>query len=308
MGLVVYNDVLLPNSIIMAGISGKNIRMNERVQNQGGYDSVNVIWQRTLRQFQIGIKPMKAKQWRDLENLFEVTDAGAFGFLMEDPKDYTVDVGDGFMQPLSLGLEVGAFGSGYGVPSYQLYKRSAVMGSTRTKDRKITRVQTSALLKRGAATLVEGVGAGQVSINRDTGIVTFVADNSQAISSIVTGPSTVINFADGLGMVAAMSVGQRVYLASITGSAAATLNGKSHVVASKGLTSITLSVDTAGMVANAGTAYKYPQTTETLTWSGKFYLPVHFMDDSIDWELVRPGDYDDRLFAGPSVSLIEIRE
>jgi hypothetical protein len=36
---------------------------------------------------------------------------------------------------------------------------------------------------------------------------------------------------------------------------------------------------------------------------------VHFQNDTIDWTMVRPGsDPDDRLFAGPSVVLQEIRE
>lgn len=46
-----------------------------------------------------------------------------------------------------------------------------------------------------------------------------------------------------------------------------------------------------------------------VTWTGVFYVPVHFMNDAIDWTLMRPGsDEDNRLFAGPSVVLQEIRE
>jgi uncharacterized protein (TIGR02217 family) len=47
---------------------------------------------------------------------------------------------------------------------------------------------------------------------------------------------------------------------------------------------------------------------ESLSWSGRFAVPVHFMDDSIDWDLIAPGGYDQRFLAGPSVVLQEIRE
>ena len=53
---------------------------------------------------------------------------------------------------------------------------------------------------------------------------------------------------------------------------------------------------------------RYPQPSDTLTWSGEFFVPVHFMEDEIGWDLARPGDMQDRLIAGPSVVLQEIRE
>jgi uncharacterized protein (TIGR02217 family) len=45
-----------------------------------------------------------------------------------------------------------------------------------------------------------------------------------------------------------------------------------------------------------------------LTWSGRFYVPVHFQSDDLDWDLIAPGGYDQRFLAGPSVVLQEIRE
>lgn len=46
----------------------------------------------------------------------------------------------------------------------------------------------------------------------------------------------------------------------------------------------------------------------TLRWSGRFYVPVHFADDELNWELVSPGAYDQRFVKGVSVTLKEIRE
>jgi hypothetical protein len=45
----------------------------------------------------------------------------------------------------------------------------------------------------------------------------------------------------------------------------------------------------------------------TITWSGSFYVPVHFLNDQIDWELVVWGqDPDGRFATGPMVTLEEI--
>ncbi len=46
----------------------------------------------------------------------------------------------------------------------------------------------------------------------------------------------------------------------------------------------------------------------TLTWSGSFYVPVHFMSDDLDWDIVRSGTQSSRLMVGPNVVLQEVRE
>jgi hypothetical protein len=307
MPLTIYSNVILPESVIQAGISGRNIRLNQRSQNQGGYDTVNIIWTNTVRQYQLGIIPMLIEQWQAIEGLYEVTEAGAYGFLMQDPKDQSTDAG--LLYALVAGIPGGSIGYGYGVPAMNMYKRYTSVGSSRTKDRKITRPKSASTLKRGGSPVTIGVAAGNAAIDYDTGTVTFVADTSQAINTITIGASTILNFSNGTGMVAAMSVGQRVYISGVTGTAATTLNGLSHEISSKGATSLTISTSTTGLaVTVAGTAYKYPQTTESLAWAGEFYVPVHFVNDYIDWDLMLSGPATDRLLAGPSVTLQEVKE
>jgi uncharacterized protein (TIGR02217 family) len=45
-----------------------------------------------------------------------------------------------------------------------------------------------------------------------------------------------------------------------------------------------------------------------VTWTGRFYVPVHFQSDDIDWILEIPGPEDARFYSGPSVVLQEVRE
>ena len=306
MSLTVYSDVILPNSIVAAGVRGKNLRMNARAQTQGGYETVNAIWTRTLRQFELGIVPMQHDQWQALEGLFEVTDAGTFGFLMEDPKDNTTASGAGFMQPLLSGVTVGTIGLGYGLPTYQLLKRYTSAGSTRTKDRNIKRPKAAPALLRGGSPVTLGAGAGNAAVDTTTGIVTFVADSSSTVTAVSVGATTNVTLT---GALAGIGIGDRLYLAGLTGTDAALLNGMSHAISGLSGAVYTLSTVTTGKtITAAGSGYKYPQASETLTWTGGFYVPVHFVNDMIDWDLVLSGPYDGRLMAGPSVLLQEVRE
>lgn len=207
MPITVFSDVLLPNSVIAAGVRGKNMRLNSRVPTDSGFEAINVVWSQTLRQYELGIAPMTVAQWQAIEALHEITEGGAFGFLMEDPKDRTAVNG--------VVLAV--------VGGYQLYKRYTHADSERVKDRKITRP-----IAAGMTVAVNGVplSAGQWAVNTATGVLTVTGNPPAA----------------------------------------------------------------------------------DITWSGRFFVPVHFLDDSIDWQLVTGGPMDSRYLAGPSVVLQEVRE
>jgi len=306
MTVTVYSDVFLPSSVIAAGVRGRQRRSNSRAQNQGGFVNINVIWDETLREYEVGFIPMPVDAWQSIEGLYEITEAGAYGFLMLDPKDQKVLAGDGLLQPYTTS-DVGANGFGFGVPVYRLAKRYMTEGSSRVKHRRISRPKTAGIT-RAAAPVTVGVSAGNVSIDYNTGTVTFVADASQSITSIDEGASTTLNFSDGAGIVSALAVVQRVYVSGVSGTGASVLNGLSHVIASKGATSLTISTSTTGLTLAAGTGFKYPQSTEALAWSGDFYVPVHFANDDMDWEMLKPGQFDSRILAGPSSVLMEVRE
>jgi uncharacterized protein (TIGR02217 family) len=303
MSIVVYNDVILPNSVIAAGIRGKQIRRNMRTTAQNGVSQINVMWSQTLRSFEIGFCPMLASQWRDIEGLHEVTDGGAFGFLLEDPKDSTVTGAQGLLQPFAV-VDVGSIGFGYGVPTYKLRKRVSSIGTSRYTDRKITRPRPYAVLKRDGYTMTPTT---EYTVNLEGGTVTLVALASSSIASVGIGADTVLNFASG-ALPGVFTGGQRIYLSGISGTAATVLNGLSHEIVSVGGTSITITTATTGLTATGGTAAKYLQESNALTWEGSFYVPVHFANDEIDWELVAAGAADSRYLSGPSLTLMEIRE
>ncbi len=307
MSLTVFPDVVLSSSIIAAGIRGKNMRSNIRVSTSSGEMQINVRWARTLRQYELGVVPLSIEQWAQIEALHEVTEGGAFGFLMQDPKDRSAAAGEGFLQPYSGGLLLGTMGYGYGVPTYRLGKRYAISGTSRFKDRLITRPKDTPLVKKNGITLANGSSAGQFTIDPATGIVTIHEDASAYLDSATVGATTMLDFGSG-SFASLFATGGRVWLQGVVGTAASVLTDKSHEVLSVSGNTLTINTPTTGLTVTSALAMRYPQPSDTLTWSGEFFVPVHFMEDEIDWDLARPGDIQDRLIAGPSVVLQEIRE
>jgi uncharacterized protein (TIGR02217 family) len=213
MPITVFPDLILPSSVIAAGVRGKNMRLNSRVPTDSGFESVNVIWTKTLRQYEIGIAPMRVDQWQAIEAIHEITEGGAYGFLLEDPKDNRVASG-GIWEEVPPPA-----GASLGVTYYQMVKRYRDPKSGRTKDRRITRPK-----------------------------------------------GTILVYENG----------------ELTAAAVSPLDGIATIAGSP--------------------------DASTLSWVGSYYVPVHFLDDSIDWEMVTGGAADSRFLAGPSVLLQEVRE
>jgi uncharacterized protein (TIGR02217 family) len=208
MPIIVLSDVILSNSVISAGVRGKNMRLNARVPVDSGDETIKIVWSRTMRQFELGTVPMRISQWQAIEALHEITEGGAFGFLMSDPKDNVVSTG---------------VASAVSSTVFQLQKRYIDVGSSRYKDRIITRPRAAGFVITNSGTPISGAS---YTLDVTTGRITI--------------PSA--------------------------------------------------------------------PTAANLAWSGPFYVPVHFMEDTIDWDLIAGGSSDQRLLAGPSVVVQEIRE
>jgi uncharacterized protein (TIGR02217 family) len=215
MAITVFSDLFMPRLVIEAGVRGTQLRRNSRVTTVSGDESINVMWTRTLRQYEVGFVPMRRAAWQAIEALHEITHGGAYGFLMKDPKDSYVDVTQGVAAKIS-------------VSGYQCYKRTLEPVSGRYSDRKITRPQaTDFKLYVNNVEILPGLGFDEYWVNTDTGLMT-----------IPSGPDPAL-----------------------------------------------------------------------VTWRGHFYVPVHFMDDNIDWQMVVPSqDPDARFVAGPSTMLQEVAE
>jgi hypothetical protein len=308
MTITVLSDVIVPNSVILAGVSGTQSRQNLRTKNQGGYASVNVVRDVTLRTYQLGIAPMSVSAWADLEGIYEVTDAGAFGMLLQDPKDSSITTAQGALIGYMAGVENGTFGFGNGTALYGLRKLYTASGSTLKSARAITRPKgTPALLRNGSPVTI-GVSAGNASLSAAPVYATFVADDTRGLNSITVGATTQVALTSAMS--GPLLVGGKLWLQGVGGTAGPVLNNLAHTITNIAANVYTLSVNTAGLTETHGSAaaHKYPQPTDTLTFSSDFYVPVQFRDDDLQWELVVAGARDSRIVSGPSVYLEEIRE
>lgn len=154
--LTVYNDVILPHSVIAAaGLQGRNQRRNTRKVSQAGFQNINIDWSKTLRQYDLGFIPMLPAQWAYIEGLHEETEGGAYGFLIEDPKDCSATVATGRAALISG-------------TTYQLQKLYTSTGSSRTNLRTIKRPRASDF-----AIFTSGTPIGTYTLDAATGIVTI---------------------------------------------------------------------------------------------------------------------------------------
>jgi hypothetical protein len=309
MPITVLNDIIVDCDLVSASVRGKQMRNNSRAMLFNGYGQVNINWTKTLRQYEIGFVAMPRQAWQYIEALHEITAGGAYGMLMVDPKDSNVSfaTNDGKINGWFNGALSGVGGVGAGIPTYKLAKRYLVTGTSRFTDRYITRPATPITAKQGNTTLVAGTNAGQYVVNYTTGDFTIREIASAFIASSTVGGTTTLTFADG-SFPALFTTGGRLWVQACTGTATSLLLQKPLEILSVSGNDIVLNVNTTGLTITSALCYRYPQPNETLTWEGDFYVPVHFIDDSIDWELSRGGDYDDRIVAGPSCVLLEIRE
>lgn len=165
MSLTVFSDVIVPNNVLAAGARGRQIRSNTRTEAMNGRQTINVNWARTLRQYEFGFVPLTVAQWQTMEGLFEVTEGGAYGMLLADPKDQTCKITEGVATLISG-------------TTYQLHKRYTSAGSTRTKDRRITRPIAAGFdIKVAGVSLTVG---SQYTLSAATGVVTIPSAPSAA--------------------------------------------------------------------------------------------------------------------------------
>jgi len=209
MSITILTDVIVPESFFVAGVSGQQVRRNERARTGSGRQRINIAQEHTIRTYNFTNAPLTVADWQRFEGLFEITDAGGYGCLMKDPKDQSAT--DWAVTAISG-------------TTYQAVKRYTWTGSAQTRDRSIRHLHAASFVLK----LDGGVQATPAfyTFNEDTGVITV--------------PST-------------------------------------------------------------------PSATR-LTWSGIFYVPVHFQTDTLDWSLLVAGPAESRRTSGQSIVLEEVME
>lgn len=257
-----------------------------------GRESRAIAWTQARCHFEVGRRLMSVADTTAIDAFFRVVKGRAYGFRIKDWTDYSVTTVNGVITATAA-------------PGVFQLAKTYVSGSL-SETRSITKpVVGTVQVFRNNVLASAGGGAGQYALDTTTGLVTFVADASQNISSNTPGGTTVLNFGSAL---TGAAVGKYVGISNVSGSLGTTLNGKLWQITAVGTNQITIAANTTGNTGSGGSANLYPQSTDALTWAGQFDVPVRFDIDEMKKQIVdRSGSTGDLLVDWGSVPLIEIR-
>lgn len=279
-----------PDDIAYGAVGGPGYS-TDVVVVASGYEKRNQNWASARRRYEVAYIRNQT-QMDALVAFFHAAAGKANGFRLKDHADYTVAVSAG---------RIGSAAIGDGTPGpFQLVKRYT--SGANTTDRAVQKPVTATLYKGGAAQTA-GV---HYTLDSATGLVTWLAVASQSITGHTVGAAHQFTTASDIpGLV----IGEKVYITGVTGTGAATLNGKAHSISNKtgaGPYTWTISTVTTGLTASGGAAAEYPQAGESLTWAGEFDVAVRFDTDDLRAQMLQSGPAN-RLYQVSGLSLVEIR-
>lgn len=277
------------NTTVNGSTSGREQRNSLWQFGRGSWDLQNAFRSNTNVNDQYSVQTLR--------NFFRLCKGQAYGFRFRDWTDY-LDEGNGVMGQLSTyGQAVVPSGAGTGLATVQLYKRYV---STPLADYRLIAKPLSVSLFRNLSA-PPGSGAGSASLDTTTGLVTWTADSTAAVTGWTPGATTVLNVASVPGTWVA---GKVLSFTGVTGTGAALLNNQACTIASVASGTVTLSVSTTGLTLAGGTAQFFPQASDALTWTGTFDTPCRFGTDQFAPQL-DPGS--GALFGFQTLTVVEIR-
>lgn len=286
-----------PGCVAFGALGGPNYS-TVRTVVASGFDDVLIRYEQPIHRYTFEHANRTQTEHDALLTFFHAVKGMGHRFRIKDYSDYLVTT-EGVLRPLHSTLQVGSSGFGYGAKLYQLQKlySAGALGTYRDIYKPVS--PTVRIFRAGVLQTLTT----HYTIDYTTGVITFVADDSRAISSHVVGTQHVLNLASAM----TVGPGQRIFVTGVTGTAATTLNDLSHEVFSVSVAQVTLTTNTTGMTASGGTAAMYPQSNQTLTWDGEFDVPVRFLSDEASFEIVNREGGQGLLYSWSGINLTEVR-
>lgn len=268
-----------------------------------GEESRNANWSQARLTFEASIAVRTLADFAEVEGLFRAVRGRHVGFRFRDWGDYEFGA-SGRLRPLLAGVPVGTLGAGFGVATYRLTK--LYEAGALSHEREIRKPAPGAFtVTRNSVAVAVGVAPGQVALDTTAGLVTFVADQTRAVSTHTPGAAHQVVLASAFAP--NLVVGGRLWLAGVTGTAAAALNDRSHAVTGVSGATVTLGTGTAGLTASGGAASFFPQPADTLHVTGEFDVPVRFDTDRLQRTVIGRNSAGQIAVECESIPLIEVR-
>lgn len=279
-----FHEVRFNDGLVIFDSEGGPLFASDVARMGNGAESRNAMWDEALGTWNVGDIDVNAPELAYYQNFFRARKGKVYSFRWKDWGDFECADTAGLLVAQDVYPPSGV---GNGMPTYDMYKR---YGDAAAYDyrRLFKLVAGTTIVKRNGSVVVVGAGAGQISIDNNTGRVTFVADATANASSITVGATTQVVLPTNPGTLVA---GQALYLASFTGADAALVNGLAHTINSvtgAGPYTFVLATNTAGktITLGSGQGRKYPQAADTLVCSCEFDTPVRFDTDQLRYKFI----------------------
>ena len=246
-----------------------------------GYEQRNLNWSQERNSWELGERALNRTELNYINNFFRRTRGRGVGFRYKDWGDYKVTDA-----PITI----------TGAASYQLQKLYDGANNAYLRDIRKP-VAGTVTAKRNGSNLVG------ISVDTTTGMITLPADSSKNITAITkANPGVITATAHGF------SNGNKIYLSGIVGMTQ--LNGQVVTATVVDANNFSIAVNTTNYTTyvNGGTAAKYAQGADVITWSGEFDVPVRFDADKLPrrFDVIRQSD-GEVLYWLPSLPIVEIR-
>ncbi len=247
-----------------------------------GHEHRNANWDNARRRWELGERNINLAKKDYLQAFFAVRRGMAVGFRFKDWLDWQAK---------------GETLSPDGTPTVQLVKTYASAGESNARD----------IIKPVSGTVSlthNGSDYTPAAIDTTTGIVTLAAEWSAAIENITQADPAVVTIT-GHGR----SSGEVLYIDGVSGMTE--INGQAYSITVIDADTFSLDgVDSTGFGAytSDGTAYRYVQPSDTLTWSGEFDVPARFDTDEFRarFEAYRKSP-EEAIYFLASLPVVEIR-
>lgn len=273
------------NEKFLLGSQGGPAYNTTVIENFGGFESRNINWTDARRKYNVTHIRTQADFDAILHFFHSVAQGRANGFRIKDFSDFSATQTTG-----KLGSGVGD-----GAPTKQLNK--VYTSGANTKVRPITKPVVGTVETYRNAVAITGE-----SLDTTTGIVTLPALASFAITNITQANPGVVT-ATGHTFVN----GDKIFVSGVAGMTE--VNNTVFTIGGVAANVFNLGVNTTGFGAyvSGGTAAKYAQPADTLTWDGQFDVPVRFDTDELMAELNDKDAAGNFIVTWSAIPIIELR-
>lgn len=257
----------------------------EIAMTRSGYEARNINWIYSRGRWQLGERVLTKAELAAITRFFHAMRGRAYGFRFKDWSDYAAGA-DGV-----LGAGVGT-----GLATYQLGKK--YLQGTQSVIRPVKKP-----IATGFAVQRNGSNVSGVVLDTATGIVTVPPIATFNISAVTNANPGVVSAAGHT-----FSNGDQIVLATMGGMPS--LNGLKVTIGGVGAGVFNIGMSTVGLgtYTSGGTASKYPQPADVLSWTGEFDVPVRFDTDAIRTTFkAMSTDQSEALHYLASLEIVELR-